>query len=244
MENELFHQMAELEESHWWFVGRRCILKKIIDCFVEFSLNAQILNVGCGTGGNLNFLSQYGNVTGLEVNDEALQFAKKRGIEKIYWGRIPDNLPFSKSSFDLITLLDVLEHVDDDEKALRALVPLLKPEGYLLITVPALSFLWSNHDVSHHHKRRYSLTELNTKIKNNGLCVEYSSYINSLLFPIIAFIRILKSRADCFQNKSDLYVTNAFMNKLLAFIFSSKRHFVGKIKLPIGVSVIACGKKQ
>ncbi|MCL6477966.1 MAG: class I SAM-dependent methyltransferase [Peptococcaceae bacterium] len=244
MEDKIYRLMAEIESDHWWFSGRRNIIDTAIRSFVKLNQGAKILDVGCGTGGNLSLLSQFGCVSGLEMDAGAVEMAKERGLGQIYKGEIPGPLPFEENSFDLIVMLDVLEHIEDDGEAIRYLVEYLKPNGYLLITVPAHSFLWSNHDRAHHHLRRYTRPQLVEKLRESRLDIIYSSYFNVWLFPMILLIRTIKNKLIKSKDNCDLSMPKYCINKILAAIFSSEKYFIKKnYRFPVGVSIIACGKK-
>ena len=146
MENELFDEMYKVETQHWWFVARRKIIESLIQK-LDLGQNPHILDAGCGNGDNLEMLSNYGDVVAMEREDNALARAKSRQIGKVVKGELPDNFPSDiNKENDLIVLLDVLEHIDDDEKSLSMLKNWAKYNAALLITVPAYQFLWSSHD--------------------------------------------------------------------------------------------------
>jgi SAM-dependent methyltransferase len=236
--------MAEIEDRHWWFAGRRRILQAAIKRLVELKPGAKILDAGCGTGGNLEVLFSLGDLVGMEVDPGALEIAKQKAIAPVYSGRLPDRLPFPEESFDLIVLLDVLEHLDDDEAAVQSLAGLLKPGGSLLLTVPAFSFLWSAHDESHHHRRRYRISEVSSKIKKAGLDLRYASYFNTWLFPLIALIRLLKpGRRSADISSDDLSLPPFPVNRMLAALFGSESYFIGRLSFPAGISVMACARR-
>jgi SAM-dependent methyltransferase len=243
MEERLFYEIDRIEKNHWWFAGRRSIVLRVINTFVELKPEAKILDAGCGTGGNLEFLSKLGNVVGLEPNKQAIKFAQKKSIARVLQGELPGFLPFPQKEFDLVVVLDVLEHIDDDESALMALVPLLKPNGHLIITVPAFPFLWSSHDLMHHHRRRYFLSEVENKFRRSGLEILYASYFNTWLFPVIALVRLVKARLKFLEKSSDLRLPPKPINSLLSVLFSSEKHFIGRVRLPFGVSIVACGRR-
>ena len=140
MEQHFYHRMREVEDGHWWFAGRRAIVRQALKS-LNLPRAADLLDVGCGTGGNLALLAQFGKVHGVELDDGAADLARRRGVGEIEKGALPDAIPFAAKNFDLAVMLDVLEHIDDDEASLAALGRLLKPRGYLLITVPAFMFL-------------------------------------------------------------------------------------------------------
>ena len=243
MEQHIYHRMREIEDAHWWFAGRRAIVRQAL-----MSLNlpraANILDVGCGTGGNLGLLAQFGNAHGVELDDGAAALARERGIGQIKKGALPDAIPFAGKSFDLAVMLDVLEHIDDDEASLAALGRLLKPRGYLLITVPAFMFLWGPHDVEHHHKRRYVARRLRACLEGAGFEVEHLSYYNSLLFPAVAAVRVLERFLPSRSSAADLRMPGKVTNKLLRGILSSERHIVSRMRIPFGISLIAIARKK
>lgn len=243
MEKRIYKLMAEIEADHWWFAGRRAILKTVIKRVVSPRRDCCILDAGCGTGGNLNLLSEFGHVVGMEFNQEAIQSTKGKRIGKTIRGKFPQ-LPFKKESFELIVVLDVLEHLDDDEDFLKGVASLLKPGGFVVVTVPAFSILWSEHDRIHHHRRRYRLNELDKVMDQAGLKVEYSSYFNFLLFPLVVVIRLVKEHMGIGKGSDDLAMPVGILNTLLRSIFSIERIPIGKIRIRFGVSIISCGKRD
>ena len=249
MEKDFYLQYASVEDKHWWFVARRQILQQVI-LQMNLPKNAQILEAGCGTGGNLQMLSRYGLVSAMELDEIACQLANQRQVTQVKRGSLPDNIPF-KSDYDLIVILDVIEHLDDDLSALKALYYKLKPGGYLLVTVPAYMFLWSEHDEINHHKRRYRLKGLKKVVKKAGYEVNYGSYFNTILFPLILIARSLakllpKQNKNDNKNKnsSDLKVPSKSVNKILQRLFASESYFINRFTLPFGVSVLLLARKQ
>ncbi len=242
MKREVYKSVIQNEDSHWWFLGRRKIIEKILKYFYNNKKKNYILEIGCGSGGNLLMLSRYGQVYGIEPDKESREYAKARNVGVIKDGTLPDNIPYKKK-FDLIFLLDVIEHLDDDEKALKSLQKYLKTDGKIIITVPAYQFLWSSHDEVNFHKRRYKLKKLTTKLKNNGYQILYSSYFNTFLFPIIAFIKILNKHGKI-KKSNDIKPIPSLFNKLLFFIFSSERFFMPQISFLFGISIIVVAKKR
>jgi SAM-dependent methyltransferase len=204
--------------------------------------DARILDAGCGTGGNLSMLRSFGEVDAIEMDDRAREIAIAKGIARVVPGQLPDDLPFHENRFDLVVLLDVLEHVMEDEAALISLRRLLKPSGYLLVTVPAFPFLWSRHDEAHHHHRRYRMEELRGKVEKTGMEIVYASYFNTLLFPLIAAVRLF-GRLLKGQGRDDLALPNPWVNRMLYAFFSSERVLLGKLALPFGVSALVVARK-
>jgi SAM-dependent methyltransferase len=158
MQQHTYSIMYRIEESHWWFTGR----KRIIAGFVERICNGStehsphILDVGCGTGANLEMLAQFGQAAGVDVSPDALAFCRERGLQDVRQGEA-EHLPYADASFDLVTGLDVVEHLDDDIAGLKEMRRVLRPGGRALLFVPAFMFLWGVQDDVSHHRRRYTL---------------------------------------------------------------------------------------
>ena len=243
MENEIFQKMLKLESSHWWFVARRKIIQKAINN-LDLPRNIRILDAGCGNGDNLSLLSTFGDLVAFEKNEYALKTAKSKKIGEIYKAELPDKLPNTiKTNFDLIVLLDVLEHIDDDSKSLTTVRKLMNNKGIILITVPAFQWLWSEHDVIHHHKRRYSKSELREKLDSSGFRIKYISYFNTLLFPF-ALVERIGQKIFSPSNPEILELPNNKINFLLEKIFSLEAIFMNKISLPFGLSLVAIAEKK
>ena len=242
MENELFDEMYKVETQHWWFVARRKIIASVIDT-LGLGSNSKIMDAGWGNGDNLEFLSKYGELIAIERDDNALARAQSRQIGKVVKGELPDNFPSDiNRENDLIVLLDVLEHIDDDEKSLSSLRNWAKSKGKLLITVPAYQFLWTRHDELHHHKRRYTVRQLKKIIENNGWKVNYISYFNSFLFPL-ALLDRLKDKVFPPSIIDGLSVPNRVINILFEKIFSLETCILGKVSFPFGLSIIVVAEK-
>ena len=243
MENKIFQKMLKLESSHWWFVARRKIIQKAINN-LDLPRNIRILDAGCGNGDNLSLLSTFGDLVAFEKNEYALKTAKSKKIGEIYKAELPDKLPNTvKTNFDLIVLLDVLEHIDDDSKSLTTVRKLMNNKGIILITVPAFQWLWSEHDVIHHHKRRYSKSELREKLDSSGFRIKYISYFNTLLFPF-ALVERIGRKIFSPSNPEILELPNNKINFLLEKIFSLEAIFMNKISLPFGLSLVAIAEKK
>jgi len=243
MENKIFQKMLKLESSHWWFVARRKIIQRAINN-LDLPRNIRILDAGCGNGDNLSLLSTFGDLVAFEKNEYALKTAKSKKIGEIYKAELPDKLPNTiKTNFDLIVLLDVLEHIDDDSKSLTTVRKLMNNKGIILITVPAFQWLWSEHDVIHHHKRRYSKSELREKLDSSGFRIKYISYFNTLLFPF-ALVERIGQKIFSPSNPEILELPNNKINFLLEKIFSLETIFMNKISLPFGLSLVAIAEKK
>ena len=245
MRPEVYREMASVQERHWWFAARRRILASVIDG-LALPPRAQILEIGCGTGANLAMLSGYGRLTALEYDEHARAIAASLGVCPIFAGGLPEPIPTSleDGSFDLVCLLDVLEHIDDDGAGLARAKRLLKPSGRLLVTVPAYTWLWSAHDDAHHHRRRYTSGTLRQRAMESGLSVARVGYFNSLLFPLIAGVRMAKRLTGGHQGReghdgSEAAMPSALVNTLLFAAFGLERYVVPRALFPFGTSVMA-----
>lgn len=236
MERSAYAEMAAIDEGHWWYRARRRIVSDVITRFVAPPAGAQIAEIGCGTGSNLPVLEKFGTLTAVEPDAPAREWAAKRSNATIVEGRLPAGLPLADASLDLAVMLDVLEHVDDDVAALKAVASKLKPGARFLLTVPALPILWSPHDEEHHHKRRYTASSLRDVMDKAGLKIEMMSYFNTLLFPMIAGIRWLKNLTG--DKSVDTGMPPAWLNATLEAIFALERGLIGRVPMPVGVSIV------
>ena len=236
MERAVYDRMAEIDEVHWWFTARRKIIDKVIRTQVAPPANAHILEVGCGTGSNLALLQRFGKLDAIEPDDTARAFSEKRGGIAIQGGLLPDGVKLDDGAYDLIAMLDVLEHIPDDRIALEALRPKLRESGKLLLTVPAMPWLWSAHDEAHHHKRRYTGKALADVVTGTGYRITYQSYFNTLLFPLVALARGVGKLTG--KEGGDDALPPAPVNGILGALFSAEAAWLGRHSFPVGVSLI------
>lgn len=237
MERAVFDRMAEQDQVHWWYVARRRILSDLIAREIPLPRDARILEIGCGTGHNFEMLRRFGRLDALEVDAVARALASSRLGHAVGEAPLPALTGVPDGAYDLIALLDVLEHVDGDRAALASIATKLAPGGHILLTVPAYQWMWSAHDAAHHHKRRYSKRGLRAVIEAAGLKADRIGYFNSLLFPVAAAARIAGNLLG--KTSSDDRMPPAPLNSLLESIFGLERHLVGRVKFPAGVSLFA-----
>jgi SAM-dependent methyltransferase len=237
MDRAVFDRMAEQDQVHWWYVARRRILADLIARETDLPADARILEIGCGTGHNFPMLERFGKLDAIELDDEARALASKRLGHPVANAALPELAGIEDGAYHLIALLDVLEHVDGDRAALEAIATKLAPGGRILVSVPAYQWMWSAHDVAHHHKRRYSKTGLRRVAETAGLRVRRIGYFNSLLFPLAAAVRLAGKALG--KKESDDKVPPAPLNKAFSAIFGLERHLVGRVPMPAGVSLFA-----
>jgi SAM-dependent methyltransferase len=241
MEQWLYQKMYHLEDEHWWFAARR----QIINTFLEglaLPASPRIVEIGSGTGGNLAMLARFGQVEAIEPNAEGCQYIAERGFS-VQNGFLPDNLPLLPESIDIIAMLDVLEHVVEDAASLKTIYNILKKNGYAVLTVPAFSFLWSYHDTQHHHHRRYTKKQLESLCRAAGFTIKKISYYNTILFPLIAMIRLYN---NIFKKNhgSDDKMPPLWINKILKTVFASERYWLRRGNFPAGVSLVVVLQKK
>lgn len=241
LEHLAYHDAAEAD--HWWFAARRRIVLGLIARTLNGSREkVRLLDIGCGAGGMLNHLTRWGTAVGVDASPEAVEIARRKTDAEVVQGALPRGVPFGDEAFDVITVLDVVEHVEDDEAALDRIAHMLKPGGFVVLTVPAYRFLWSHHDVVNEHKRRYTRPELLAKLEAAGLRVRLLSYYNTLLFPPIAVVRLLR-RLRRREARADEGRVPPLLNALLRTVFAWEAHLLRRTTLPFGISLIAVAER-
>jgi len=241
MDRATYDRMRALQADHWWFKGRRAILEGLI-ADLPLPTPARIVEVGCGPGGNLGMLAKFGEVSGLEPDEASRAYAAEHAGVPVAAGALPGPLPFAPASLDLVCAFDVIEHVDDDTASVAALAGLLKPGGFLAATVPGQPWMWSRHDESHHHKRRYRMAPFRRLFEAAGLSVAKASYFNTLLFAPIAAVRAVKVATGS-SNADDDEMPFAPVNGLLAGVFGAEVHWLRRASLPFGVSLLVIARR-
>jgi 2-polyprenyl-3-methyl-5-hydroxy-6-metoxy-1,4-benzoquinol methylase len=237
MDRVIYDRMAEHDATHWWYRARRTVLASLIARKVDLPPSARILEIGCGTGHNLAMLSGFGNVDAIEIDDHSRGIAAQRLGRDVGASPLPELTGVADLSYDMIAILDVLEHVEDDRAALEAIARRLRPGGTILITVPQYGWMWSGHDVANHHFRRYTKASLRHVIASAGLTPTMLASFNSLLFPLAAADRLIARISG--RQGSDDALPPARVNALFETIFGLERYLVGRIPMPPGVSLVA-----
>lgn len=229
--------LAKAEDTHWWFVARRRIIARVLQSLPRPG-PWRIFDIGCGPGGNLEMLARFGEVAACETDAAVRGLAQQRGFRVAEGGRLPEELPYAGETFDLVTLLDVLEHVGDDRAGLVAIRPRLAPNGWLVVTVPAFQWLWSAHDEGSHHLRRYTRTQLGEVLRAAGYRNVTAGYFNFWLFPLACLAKWF-NRKSRDNRVPGLAVPPAPLNRLLTAIMASEAARVMHGGWPWGVSIVA-----
>jgi trans-aconitate methyltransferase len=241
MNPELYDAHDKLEDRHWWFEGRRRVIREVLQRHLLPRAHRRLLDVGCGTGGMFPMLAEFGEVDGAESSPDALERARRKfPLRRIESCDLPRSLP--EGQWDVVTAFDVIEHLDAPIESLRLMRSRLPFDGQIVVTVPAFQFLWSHHDEVNHHRMRYSRMDLVSQLSTAGLRVTFVSYYNTLLFPAVAGARLMERLMPSrFASKanSDLEETPGPINRVLTSVFGSERLAVGRAQLPFGVSLIA-----
>lgn len=236
MERVVYDRMAAHDSTHWWYRARREILADYLTRYGALPADARILEIGCGTGHNLPMLARFGAVEAIEIDDAARAIASQRLGRPVASAPLPGLAGVERGAYDLIAVLDVIEHIEDDVGALGAMADCLRPGGKILIAVPAHQWMWSAHDVVNHHHRRYSKKTLDTAIARAGLRHNGLRWFNSLLFPVAVAARFAGKLSG--KDDSDDSPPAKPLNTAFEAIFGLERHLVGRVPLPWGLSLI------
>jgi SAM-dependent methyltransferase len=246
MRAEMYRVHQEFQDSHWWFTARREIVLSVLRRAIRrgrMQLPLRLVDVGCGAGGMVPYVAEFGYAIGIDPSPEVIEFARRNGIQARLGSLPADVSRAGEEPFDVVLLLDVLEHIDDDGSALRGLHAVLRPGGVLLLTVPAFQFLWSKHDVVNEHRRRYTRAALAQRLRQAGFAVEKISYFNTVLFPPIAAVRVA---GRLFRGRrpevSDMVAVREPFNGILHSLFAVERHALAAVSFPFGVSLIAVAR--
>jgi SAM-dependent methyltransferase len=237
MEKIRYQQIYDHEKEHWWYKGRRELLLKIVSSIGK-NKNQKILDIGCGAGFNLVKLGKFGKASGVDVSREAIHFCRKRGLKNIHLIRA-GKYPFPDKSFNLITCLDVLEHIDKDSRELVNFRKKLAPQGKIVIFVPAFSALWGKLDEKSRHFRRYTKSQLKTKLSRAGFKVEKIGYFGFLFFLPILLVRLIQRLPFGKNNQWGVepHIRSFGMNRILSAVFTFDVALSYRIPFPFGSSI-------
>jgi SAM-dependent methyltransferase len=236
--------MYRAEDHHWWYSGMRAITTAVLDRHVGRSHPLSILDAGCGTGSTMQYLKEYGQVTGVDMAPEAVSFCRERGLERLGQASICE-LPFADASFDLVTSFDVVCQCEPTlaDNALSGFLRVLRPGGHLLLRMPAYQWLFGRHDELVHNLRRYTRGEISRQLRRHSFVLEHASYANCLLFPLAAMKRLKDRLIPPKQACSDVSVTGGRTNSLLAGLLRAEAPLVSRMGLPFGLTVVTLARK-
>lgn len=246
MHDDEYAKMFSVEDTHWWFAGKRRLVSVLLKK-LPLQSERKTLDAGCGTGGMLPLLDQYtssGELFGVDVSRSAIDYSARRRLAQLTRASLL-HLPFRDSSLDLVTAFDVLYHrrVEDDRIALREIARVLKPRGYVVITDSALEFLRSGHDERFHGVRRYTTQEMKDKIEDAGFTVKKISYTNFLIFPMVAVWRLARRQVSA-EKASDVHAAPKWLNRLMSGVYCIEAAMLRRVNLPIGSSIIVLAERR
>jgi SAM-dependent methyltransferase len=245
MEREQYAVMARREERHWWYAGMRRVALAVLSEVLRDRSGLLILDAGCGTGGTSIRLQQFGRVVGVDLAWDALAPARAKGLKSAARASI-EALPFGPAAFDLVTSFEVVYHlgVSSDLQGLKEMRRVLKPNGLLLLRVPAHDWLRGAHDRLVHTRHRYSRDEIVSKLRTAGFALEYLSWANTVLFPPAVAKRLLeRSNGHDAAAEPDLWQPPEPFNTLLESAVAIESLAIPRrVPLPFGLSLLALAR--
>ncbi|MBN2492107.1 MAG: class I SAM-dependent methyltransferase [Planctomycetes bacterium] len=258
MDEAACRQFRDPESAHWWFQGRRAIFCRVLDRFLLPAPGGPapggtrapllLLDLGCSAGAMLGRLARYGRVIGLDPEPGSLRHCRARGLVDVSLGNAY-HLPFGAATFDGVTLFDSLEHIDDDRAVLGEVARVLRPGGLVMVTVPAYPFLFSDNDVAAGHRRRYTAGMLKRRLRAAGLPPVKTSYYNTILFPLIVPVVLLKKAKTQLCGRAGpprsnvSYALPRPLNAALAAVFRAERFPLSRLSFPLGHSLLCVSRK-
>ncbi|MBD3291738.1 MAG: methyltransferase domain-containing protein [Armatimonadia bacterium] len=249
MRQSELQKMRRLEDTYWWFVGRRHLVRDLIDRFAPEREPRVILDAGCGTGGTLSHLRGMGELWGCDVAPEALAACRKRGFDRLKRSPV-QALDFSDDRFDVVVSCDVIEHIEEDRRAMGEMARVLRPGGILVMTVPAHRWLWSAHDEALDHLRRYETAPLREMIESAGLKLELYSKAVAVVMPAILasvayrrLLRLFRGGPEQEAEQTALFELPRSLNRMLVWLLDLETWLMRYISLPIGASLVAVARK-
>jgi SAM-dependent methyltransferase len=244
VDEDLYPLYHREEDSWWWSAGRRALVTSLWRRYGSGGARPRLLEVGCGTGGLLREMASWADAYGLDVSGEAVGYCRERGLATVCQGSV-NALPFLDGTFDGVIGVDVLEHLDDDEGALRELLRVCRPGGRLVATVPAFQFLWSRRDEQLHHRRRYTLPQFRTRVAEAGFGVLKATYVNLPLFPpLLAMVKLGRLGRGGPNLKLDYALVPGAFNGLLRAVVRLEALLLSRMSLPIGTSIACVATKS
>jgi len=230
-----------VEQNHWWFKGRRKIIKNILDRSLVNGENKTALDLGCGTGANIGLFEKYTEVIGLDSSEEALSYCRKKTKSPLVCGEALQP-PFKTNTFSMVFAMDIFEHIDDDARALKGISKIMKKGGKLLMTCPAFRFLWGGQDEVSGHKRRYTVKQVCALLAGEDFIIQRITYFNMFLFlPILMTRKLLRFLGKRYVHENK--VNNILMNTLFTWLLNVESLILQYVNLPFGTSILCLAIK-
>jgi SAM-dependent methyltransferase len=243
MERHTYPILYRIESDHWWHSSRRELVLDQIAEFYNDRRDLRMVDAGCGTGLMLRELERFGDAQGVDISDDALAFCRDRGLTCVHKGSLTE-MPFEDGSVDVVTVLDVLEHIEDQVAALREIRRVLKPGGRLFLFAPAHDWLWSLQDEISHHVRRYTKRSLASATQSADLEIDRLTYVNFFLLPAIYLGRLALKVVLRFKTiESENGLHPAWSNGILSRIFRSEIPILRRSDLPFGASLLLVARR-
>jgi SAM-dependent methyltransferase len=236
MEDWTYQEHYDMEDRHWWFRSRRRVIWALVHR-AELPGSPRILDAGCGTGRNLMELATLGPAEGVDNSQQAVDFCQRRGLDGVRLAAI-EELPYEDGRFDLLVATDVIEHLPDDGAALAELRRVAAPGAQLVVTVPAYKWLWSQHDTSWHHYRRYTRPLLRERVRSHGWEPTLGTYFYTSMLPPVAAVRTFQRFRSNGNGKSDLHLSPGSLDRWLELPVRGEAELIKRgVSLPAGVSL-------
>lgn len=241
-----YKRIEKFEKTYWWHIGRLFLLEKLVKRYFSYNTHNLFLEIGCGTGETMKLLNKYGDTTGLDISQEAIDYCRKKGLKRLHKRNISTmNIDPHIKKYDGIFALDVLEHIQDDVHTMTRAAQMLKNGGIFVIMVPAHKFLWSEHDEALHHKRRYHSLEITQKLDDAGFDLIKKSYFVTLGFFPITFFRFWNNIFGKTAYPKTSYVNlPIYLNKFVTYLLKLEAYLVIFARLPVGTTIVAVARKR
>ena len=237
-----YHNLEQVERTHWYYAGKRVIVREWIDRARPSKKDDLLLDCGAGTGIFAKEMEVRCRVLVLDDHEEALRILRKKFRDDQILSLAGDRVPLPDGSLEYVTALDVLEHVPDDAAVVRGFSRLLKPGGLAVITVPASMALWSDWDVALHHFRRYNREQLRSLFPSDEWEVVYINYTNVIVYPLVWCVRKWRSWFPSKESRAEDKEPAAWLNGILENLFVGFARI--RIPFPFGVSLLLVAKRR
>ena len=243
--SEAWERKRKEFQDNWWYSRRRGGLEVLMRS-AKTPGDAKILEVGCGTGHNYQFLKRYGDYHGMDSSNVMIELVTSYGLQKVALGDAV-NMPYKDDAFDVVLALDVIEHIENDALAIQEMNRVLREGGIIVISVPAFKWMWSMLDSLAGHKRRYTKKVVTDLVTSRGFRVERVTYWNFLLFFPISLYRIFENALRYDKRHQEPFYTKPLVSrgdKLFRFLLSMENKAIQKgLNFPFGVSIFCVARK-